>query len=97
MKNAIQSNADLRKLGELIDGIEIAMLTTHAADGSMVSRPLQTLQLAANGELMFFTAADSQKISKLARRQSRVRPSPCLALRVSVRPHDDRSRPGNDR
>ena len=60
-----QANADLRKLGELLEGIEVAMLTTRAADGSMVSRPLQTLALDANGELVFFTAADSGKIDEL--------------------------------
>lgn len=65
MKIDIQRSADLRKLGELIDGIEIAMLTTHAADGSMISRPLQTLALDANGELVFFTAADSHKLDEL--------------------------------
>jgi len=65
MKNETQSTDDLRKLGELIDGIEVAMLTTHAADGSMVSRPLQTLEFDAGGELVFFTAADSRKIDEL--------------------------------
>lgn len=65
MKIDAQSNADLRKLGELLEGIEIAMLTTRAADGSMVSRPLQTLALDGNGELVFFTAADSGKLDDL--------------------------------
>lgn len=65
MKVATQSNADLRKLAELIDGIDVAMLTTHAADGSMVSRPLQTLEFDATGELVFFTAADSAKVAEL--------------------------------
>jgi general stress protein 26 len=65
MKNEIQANADLRKLGELIDGIEVAMLTTHASDGSMVSRPLQTLELDHSGELVFFTGADSHKVDEL--------------------------------
>jgi general stress protein 26 len=59
-----QANADLRKLGELLDGIEVAMLTTRAADGSLVSRPLQTLAFAG-GELVFFTAADSGKLAEL--------------------------------
>ena len=30
MKNENHATADLRKLGELIDGIDTAMLTTHA-------------------------------------------------------------------
>ena len=65
MKSEIQATPDLRKLGELIDGIEVAMLTTHAADASMVSRPLQTLEFDHSGELVFFTAADSRKIDDL--------------------------------
>ena len=65
MKNESHATADLEKLGELIDGIEVAMLTTHAADGSMVSRPLQTLELDSSGELVFFTAADSRKIEEM--------------------------------
>jgi general stress protein 26 len=67
MKTDIQSTPDLRKLAELIDGIETAMLTTHAADGSMVSRPLQTLKFDASGDLVFFTAIDSAKVGQLMR------------------------------
>lgn len=65
MKCEIQANEPLRKLGQLIDDIEVAMMTTHAADGSMVSRPLQTLKLDSTGELIFFTGADSHKLSEL--------------------------------
>jgi general stress protein 26 len=65
MKREIQATPDLAKLGELIDGIEVAMLTTHASDGSMVSRPLQTLEFDHSGELVFFTAADSHKVDEL--------------------------------
>lgn len=66
MKNEKHASADLRKLGELIDGIDTAMLTTHASDGSMVSRPLQTLSFDSKGELVFFTGADSHKIEEMA-------------------------------
>jgi general stress protein 26 len=65
MKSAIQATPDLRKLAELIDGIDTAMLTTHAADGTMVSRPLQTLAFDANGELVFFTSIESNKIDEM--------------------------------
>jgi general stress protein 26 len=67
MKNEAPDHGDLRKLGELIDNIEVAMMTTRAADGSLVSRPLQTLKLDDNGELIFFTAADSHKVDELTR------------------------------
>lgn len=65
MKNDAPSDTDLHELGKLIGDIEVAMLTTRAEDGSLVSRPLQTLKLDAEGELVFFTAANSHKIAEL--------------------------------
>lgn len=63
--DAPHDDADLRKLADLIDDIEVAMLTTRDTDGSLVSRPLQTLKLTAEGDLVFFTAADSAKVEQL--------------------------------
>ncbi len=65
MKNDAPRDGDLHKLGDMIDDIEVAMMTTHAADGSLVSRPLQTLKIDANGEIIFFTAAKSHKVEEL--------------------------------
>lgn len=65
MKNETHGDSGLAKLGELIDGIEVAMLTTLSADGSMVSRPLQTLEYDGSGELVFFTSQDSHKTAEL--------------------------------
>ena len=65
MKNKAPAHTDLHKLGELVEDIEVAMMTTRAADGSMVSRPLQTLKLDDNGEFIFFTAAKSHKVDEL--------------------------------
>lgn len=65
MKNQAPENTDLHKLGELIKDIEVAMLTTRTSDGSLLSRPIQTLKLDANGELIFFTAAKSHKVEDL--------------------------------
>ena len=65
MKNEAPNDSDLRKLGELIEDIEVAMLTTRTSDGSMVSRPIQTLKLDVSGELIFFTASKSHKVEDL--------------------------------
>ncbi len=65
MKTDAIANPDLATLADLIDGIEVAMLTTRAADGSLVSHPLQTLKADASGDLCFFTAADSGKVDEL--------------------------------
>ncbi|HEY0179550.1 MAG TPA: pyridoxamine 5'-phosphate oxidase family protein [Dokdonella sp.] len=65
MNDDADPSAGLHKLGELIEGIEVAMLTTHAADGTLVSRPVQTLQFDADGNLYFFTAAGSGKVEEI--------------------------------
>lgn len=65
MKNEAPDHGGLHKLGTLIDNIEVAMLTSRAPDGSLVSRPLQTLKLDANGDIIFFTAASSHKVAEL--------------------------------
>jgi len=65
MKIEDQRTVELSRLAELVDGIDVAMMTTHAEDGSMVSRPLQVLKLDAGGEFVFFTAIDSFKVAQL--------------------------------
>ena len=57
----------VNKLRELIGAINIAMFTTAAADGSLRSRPMATLQFDYTaGELWFFTADDSPKTDEIA-------------------------------
>lgn len=58
---------DVRTLGELIAGIRIAMLASTAPDGSLVSRPLATLEVDFDGDLWFFTSATSGKVDDIAR------------------------------
>ncbi|MFC4727537.1 pyridoxamine 5'-phosphate oxidase family protein [Coralloluteibacterium thermophilus] len=65
MKNEAEDTREFGTLSELIEGIEVAMLTTRARDGGLVSRPLQTLEMDAQGDLYFFTAADSGKVEEL--------------------------------
>lgn len=65
MKNDTAATAARKRLAALIEGIEIAMLTTRTTDGSMVSRPVQTLQFNGGVELVFFTAANSTKVDEL--------------------------------
>jgi len=57
----------LQDLYDLIDGIEIAMLTTRTADGSLVSRPMQTQARRAGTDLWFMTVAESGKMDELRR------------------------------
>lgn len=54
------------KLGELIEGAEIALVTTVEQDGTLHTRPLATLEYADDGYLWFFTSLDSAKVDELA-------------------------------
>jgi general stress protein 26 len=60
-------NDDVRTLGELIQGIRVAMLVSVAPDGSLVSRPLSTLDVDFDGDLWFFTSAASGKVEDIER------------------------------
>jgi len=65
MKIEPQRSDPLRALAKLVDGIDVAMLTTRADGDSMVARPLEVLKLDAAGEFVFFTAIDSHKVAEL--------------------------------
>lgn len=60
-----QGNEELEKLRELIEGIDIAMLSTQARDGRLVSRPLSTQQMDADGHLWFVTDRNSHKADEI--------------------------------
>ena len=59
--------ADVKKLGELIKGIHIGMLTTADDDGTLHSRPMATQRTEFDGDLWFFTGAHSGKIHEIER------------------------------
>ena len=54
-----QKSAELARLASLVRQMKVAMLTTIEPDGSLRSRPLQTLELDQAGRLWFFTHAGS--------------------------------------
>ncbi|MBA2395406.1 MAG: pyridoxamine 5'-phosphate oxidase family protein [Ktedonobacteraceae bacterium] len=53
---------DTKRLAEKIKGIRIAMLTTAEEDGTLRSRPMATQEMEFDGDLWFFTYADSAKV-----------------------------------
>lgn len=55
----------LRELHDLIETMEIAMLTTHAANGTLVSRPMATQEQSGNGDLWFVTNIETDKVSEI--------------------------------
>ena len=58
--------AELEKLYEHIDDIEIAMMTTRRPDGHLQSRAMATQKRADGADLWFVTLAGGQKLRDLA-------------------------------
>lgn len=59
---------DTKKIGKLLEDIDVAMLTTVGARGFLVSRPLSTRQANFDGSrIRFFTEADSPKVAEIRR------------------------------
>jgi general stress protein 26 len=61
------ANGDIQKLGELIKGIRVAMLTTIDDEGCLHSRPMAGQDNVFDGTLWFFTEANSEKVHELQR------------------------------
>jgi general stress protein 26 len=53
------------KLYDLIEEIEVAMFTTHRADGRLVSRPMATQKQSAGADFWFVTSRDSEKLIEI--------------------------------
>lgn len=61
----MSETADLKKLGEMLRGIRIAMLTTADAMGTLRSRPMATQKLEFDGDLWFFTRGQGGKVEEI--------------------------------
>jgi len=56
---------NVRKLREMIKGIEFAMLTTTEDDGCLRSRPMATQKVEFDGDLYFFTKSSAPKVDEI--------------------------------
>lgn len=65
MKVAKQKSQDLAKLAALVRQMKVGMLTTIEPDGSLRSRPLETVEVDREGRLWFFTQASSPKSAQI--------------------------------
>ena len=63
--DSVPTEKKLDDLYELIDGIEVAMLTTRRADGQLVSRPMQTQERTNGLDLWFMTNVETHKLDDL--------------------------------
>ena len=55
----------IEKLGKLIKGIRIAMLTTITPEGDLHARPMAAQEVEFDGTLWFFSGASSPKIEHI--------------------------------
>lgn len=56
---------EIGKLYEMIDDLEIAMLTTRRPDGHLVSRAMANQKSAPGADLWFVTSVDTHKVDEL--------------------------------
>jgi general stress protein 26 len=54
-----------QNLGELVRGMNVALLTTACPDGSLRSRPMVALEPEPDGTLWFFTREHSSKVEEV--------------------------------
>jgi general stress protein 26 len=65
MKLHPQPTKELTRLGELIEDMPVAMMTTLDGGGALVSRPMTTLEMDETGALWFFVDLRSTKLAQL--------------------------------
>lgn len=65
MKIHTQSTEELRKLGELIEDLDIAMLTFIEDSGALISQPMGPIEMDEDGNIWFFTDSTSEKAQHL--------------------------------
>ena len=59
-------NSELKRLYDMIEEIEVAMMTTRRADGHLRSRPMANQKQAQGADLWFVTAEGTAKLDDLA-------------------------------
>jgi general stress protein 26 len=65
IKEDTSTEKKLDELYELIEDMDIAMMTTRRADGALVARPMATQKHGLLGDLWFVTSIETHKIDEL--------------------------------
>ncbi len=65
MKIQTQNSPEFIKLGKLIEDMNVAMLTTMGAGGTLESRPMAPQEMDSEGAIWFLTANHSEKTKRL--------------------------------
>jgi general stress protein 26 len=66
MKSKPQQHESLARIADLVEGIDVCMLTTVAQDGKLLSRPMAALEICEKGHFWFFTGNSSAKTHQLS-------------------------------
>jgi general stress protein 26 len=69
MATSMPGSEERKKLAELIEDIQFAMLTTQEPDGTLRSRPMTTQQQEFDGDLWFFVGASGSTAREVQRDQ----------------------------
>ena len=65
MKSQDQRQESIERLEQLIEGFQVAMLTTIDEEGRLRSRPMMTQYARFDGNLWFFTRAHARKVPEI--------------------------------
>lgn len=65
MSSATPTDKKLADLYDLIDGMEIALMTTRRPDGMLVTRPMDTQEQEDDADLWFVTSIETHKVDEL--------------------------------
>jgi general stress protein 26 len=65
MHSTTPTSKKLDELYELIDDIEIALMTTARPDGMLVTRPMATQEHGPLGDLWFVTSIETHKVDEI--------------------------------
>ena len=64
-QNTTPTEKKLDELYALIDGMEIALMTTRRPDGALVTRPMATQEYGPHADLWFVTNVETDKVDEL--------------------------------
>ncbi|MBC7563181.1 MAG: pyridoxamine 5'-phosphate oxidase family protein [Gemmatimonadaceae bacterium] len=63
---ASQNTASLKKVADMMRDLDFCMLTTHADDGQLRSRPMSNNgEVEFDGDVWFFSGADTRKVADI--------------------------------
>lgn len=65
MQSIHEATKPFSALGKMIDEGDVAMFATAAGDGTLRSRPMATSHVSRDGEIIFFSAYDTELLDEL--------------------------------